>query len=247
MGIFFNKKNLDHNNSNKAVPAHVAIIMDGNGRWALTRGLPRSAGHAAGAEIFRKIATYCKDIGIRYLTVFAFSTENWHRPPEEVKAIMALLEKYLMEAIEKMRRDRIRLRIMGDISPISDRLKELAAQTEAISDEIDGFQVNLCLNYGGRDEIIQAARKYAEDFKAGNCTELTEDRFRDYLFFGGIPDPDLVIRPSGEHRISNFLIWESAYSEFYFTKTLWPDFSKKDIDEAIAAYHRRERRYGGIR
>ncbi len=243
--MFFKRKKAGQNHN--TVPAHVAVIMDGNGRWAKKRALPRTAGHAAGAETFRKIATYCKEIGVRYFTVYAFSTENWKRPPEEVAAIMALLEKYLLEAIEKMRRDNIRLRIMGDLEPLSDRLKALAAQTDSISDALDGFQVNLCLNYGGRDEIVRAVRRYAQEAAAGNAPELTEENFGDYLYFRGIPDPDLIIRPSGEQRISNFLIWECAYSEFYFTDTLWPDFSPADMDLAIAAYNRRERRFGGLK
>ena len=245
MGIFSRKKQPDL--KSMTIPAHVAVIMDGNGRWAKKRALPRTAGHAAGAETFRRIATYCKEIGIQYFTVYAFSTENWKRPADEVASIMSLLEKYLLEAIEKMRRDNIRLRIMGDTAPLSPRLKELAAQTEAISDELDGFQVNLCLNYGGRDEILHAVRRYASDLQAGTAPELTEDSFSNYLYFSGIPEPDLIIRPSGEVRISNFLTWESAYSEFYFTDTLWPDFSPRDMDAAIAAYNQRERRFGGIK
>ncbi len=228
------------------IPRHIAIIMDGNGRWAQKRGLPRTAGHAAGAETFRKIATYCKNIGLEHLTVYAFSTENWKRPKEEVDAIMALLEKYLYEAIEKMERDGIRLNIMGDISPLSPKLRELAVSTSYISERIRGFQVNLCLNYGGRDEIVRAARKFAEDYKSGKATELSEEGFANYLYTKGIPDPDLIIRPSGELRLSNFLIWQSAYAELFFTDTLWPDFSEAEIDRAIAAFSKRSRRFGGI-
>lgn len=228
------------------IPRHIAIIMDGNGRWAKKRGLPRTAGHAAGAETFRRVATYCKDIGLEYLTIYGFSTENWKRPKDEVDAIMALLEKYLIEAIEKMEKDGIRLHIMGDLSPLSPRLRELAVSTTYISDRIKGFQVNLCLNYGGRDEILKAAQKYAEDYKSGKRSELNEDVFANYLYSKGIPDPDLIIRPSGELRISNFLLWQSAYSELYFTDTLWPDFSKKEIDHAIEEFNKRSRRYGGV-
>ncbi|NLL46248.1 MAG: isoprenyl transferase [Clostridiales bacterium] len=227
------------------IPRHIAIIMDGNGRWAKKRGLPRTAGHAAGAETFRKIATRCKNLGLEYLTVYAFSTENWKRPPEEVAAIMTLLEKYLLEAIEKMEKEGIRLFIMGDMAPLSPRLRELAELTAEISKKLEGFQVNLCLNYGGRDEIVRAVRKYAQDYKSGLVGGLDEEGFGRYLYSAGIPDPDLIIRPSGELRLSNFLIWQSAYSELYFTDVLWPDFSEAELDRAIEAYSRRERRFGG--
>lgn len=227
------------------LPRHIAIIMDGNGRWAKKRGLPRSAGHAAGAETFRRIATYCKDIGIEFLTVYAFSTENWKRPKEEVDAIMALLEKYMIEAIEKMERDRVRMKFFGDTSVLSERLRTLIAETEEISKRFEGVQVNICLNYGGRDEILRAARAYAEDFRA-NGTELSGETFAGYLYSAGIPDPDIIIRPSGEERISNFLLWQAAYAELYFTEVLWPDFDARELDRAIAEYQRRNRRYGGI-
>lgn len=228
------------------IPRHIAIIMDGNGRWAKKRALPRTAGHAAGAETFRKIATYCKNLGLEYLTVYAFSTENWKRPKDEVDAIMSLLERYLLEAIEKMEKEGIRLFIMGDMTPLSPKLKELARTTSEIAKSIEGFQVNLCLNYGGRDEIVRAAKKYAEDYKYGRVPELKEADFGDYLYSKGIPDPDLIIRPSGELRLSNFLIWQSAYSELYFTDTLWPDFKESEIDRAIEAYNKRDRRFGGV-
>jgi len=231
------------------MPRHIAIIMDGNGRWAKRRGLPRTAGHAAGSEVFRNIATYCKNIGIEYLSVYAFSTENWKRPQNEVDAIMALLDKYLHEAIEKMEKDGIRLVIFGDTAPLSDKLKALIEKTNAISDKISGFQVNLCLNYGGRDEITRAARAFARDCADGKCSPeaLTEDSFGGYLYSKGVPDPELIIRPSGERRISNFLLWQCAYSEFYFTDTLWPDFKPRDIDQAIMEYRTRDRRFGAVK
>ena len=229
------------------LPRHIAIIMDGNGRWAKKRSLPRTAGHAAGAETFRKIATYCKDIGLEYLTVYAFSTENWKRPKEEVDAIMGLLEKYLLEAIEQMERDRVKMKFFGDVSVLSPRLRELIERTDEISTHFEGCQVNICVNYGGRDEILRAVRRYAGEVKAGRDNDLSEAEFASYLFSAGIPDPDLIIRPSGEYRLSNFLMWQSAYSELYFTDTLWPDFSEKDIDRAIAAYQHRDRRFGGVK
>ena len=228
------------------LPRHIAIIMDGNGRWAKKRGMPRTAGHAVGAETFRTVATYCRDIGIDYLTVYAFSTENWKRPKEEVDAIMGLLEKYLGESIEKMEADRIRLKFFGDTSVLSPKLQELIARTDAISATLTGFQANVCLNYGGRDEIVRAARAYAEQVKNGAVNDIDEARFGNLLYSAGIPDPELIIRPGGELRISNFLMWQSAYSEFYFTDTLWPDFGPAEINAAIAAYQQRDRRFGGV-
>lgn len=230
-------------------PRHIAIIMDGNGRWAQKRGLPRTAGHAAGSETFRRIATYCKNIGVEHLTVYAFSTENWKRSADEVAAIMALFEKYLREAIDEMERDHIRLKILGDTTRISPELRALIARTDEISTHYTGFQANVCINYGGRDEIIRAARRFAEDCVRGEKTpeELTEALFPTYLDTAGIPDPELVIRPSGEQRTSNFLPWQSAYSEYYFTDVLWPDFDEAELDRAIAAYHRRDRRFGGVK
>ena len=231
----------------KLLPRHIAIILDGNGRWAKRRGLPRTAGHAAGAETFRRIATYCKDIGIDYLTVYAFSTENWKRPREEVDAIMGLLGKYLREAVDTMERAHIRLKILGDPEILPKNLRDLIDETADISTHYEGFQANVCLNYGGRDEIVRAALRFAEDYKAGKAATLTEESFSNYMFSAGIPDPDLIIRPGGEMRLSNFLMWESAYSELIFTDVLWPDFTSGDIDAAIAEYQRRDRRFGGIK
>lgn len=227
------------------LPRHVAIIMDGNGRWAEQRGLPRSAGHAAGAETFRRIATYCKDLGLDHLTVYAFSTENWKRSAEEVGAIMGLLKKYLLESIEKMERDRIRLKILGDTTVLAPELQELIKTTDAIAARLPGcFQANVCLNYGGRDEIVRAVKRFALE---NPVSELTEEALSARLDTAGIPDPDLIIRTGGEYRISNFLLWECAYSELLFTDVLWPDFSEKDIDSALAAFARRDRRYGGVK
>ena len=232
----------------RRVPAHIAIILDGNGRWAKRRGLPRTAGHAAGSENFRKIATYCKNIGVDYLTVYAFSTENWKRPEDEVKTIMRLLRRYLNEAIDTMERDQIRMKIFGDLAGLSPELRELVKKTDEISRRYQGFQANICLNYGGRDEIVHAARRYAEDYAAGRTEgELTEAQFGGYLYSAGIPDPDLLIRPGGEQRISNFLLWQCAYAEFYFTDVLWPDFNTDELDKAIAAFQKRDRRYGGVK
>ena len=231
-----------------SVPGHIAIILDGNGRWAKKRGLPRTAGHAAGAETFRKIATYCKNIGVNYLTVYAFSTENWSRPEDEVKAIMKLLDKYLHEAIATMERDNIKMKVLGDISVLSESLQNEIRETNEISSRYEGFQANICLNYGGRADIVNAAKRYAEDFASGKASgELTESVFSDYMYSAGIPDPDLLIRPGGEKRISNFLLWQCAYSEFYFSDVLWPDFSPEELDKAIEEFNRRDRRYGGVK
>ncbi len=230
------------------LPRHIAIIMDGNGRWAKSRGLPRTAGHAAGAETFRSIATYCREIGIKYLTVYAFSTENWKRPMEEVSAIMGLLKKYLLEAITDMEKEKVRFCFFGDLSPLPQELRQLCQETQTRSAVYTGCQVNICLNYGGRDEILRAARTFAGQCAAGErkAEELTEADFSGYLWSAGVPDPDLVIRPSGEERISNFLLWQSAYAEFYFTDVNWPDFSKEELRKALAAYQSRSRRFGGI-
>ena len=230
----------------KNLPRHIAVIMDGNGRWAQQRGLPRTAGHSRGAENFRNVATHCKEIGIEYLTVYAFSTENWSRPPKEVETIMGLLEKYLYEAIERMERDKVKMKFFGDVSVLPKKLRELIERTELISEKYDGCQVNICLNYGGRDDIIRGAQSYAEDFAAGNIDSLTDGEFSARLYSGGLPDPELIIRPGGEKRLSNFLLWQGAYSELYFTDILWPDFGKDEMNAAISWYQGRNRRFGGV-
>ena len=231
------------------LPKHIGIIMDGNGRWAKKRGLPRTAGHAAGAETFRSIAYYCRDLGIPYLTVYAFSTENWKRPAEEVSAIMDLLRKYLIEALEKMQKDGFRIRFLGDISALPEELRDLCLETVEVGNRVDAkYQINVCLNYGGRDEIIRAAKAWAKDVAEGRvlAEDLNEEAFSRYLDSRGIPDPDLIIRPSGELRLSNFLPWQGAYSEFYFTDELWPDFDAKVLDKALVSYQSRQRRFGGV-
>lgn len=238
--------------SDRIIPRHIAIILDGNGRWAKKRGLPRTAGHAAGSENFRKIATYCKNIGVEYLTVYAFSTENWSRPEDEVKAIMKLLDKYLAEAIATMERDKIRMKILGDVSALSEPLQKKILETNEISTHYSGFQANICLNYGGRAEIVNAAKRYAADVLANavdgdTSIDIDEQGFSDYMYSAGIPDPDLLIRPGGEKRISNFLLWQCAYSEFYFTDVLWPDFGTDELDKAIEEFGRRDRRFGGVK
>ena len=233
---------------NIAPPQHIAIIMDGNGRWAKNRGLPRTAGHAAGGEAFRRIANYCRTLGVKYLTVYAFSTENWKRSEEEVGGIMKLLGRYLKEALEDMEKNAVAFRFFGDLSRLSPDLQKLCREAEERSGAYHEVQVNFCLNYGGRDEIVRAARAFAQDVAAGRRQpeELTEQILSGYLYSAGVPDPELIIRPSGENRTSNFLLWQSAYSEFVFMNVLWPDFGPRDLDEAIAEYHRRNRRFGGV-
>ena len=227
-------------------PRHIAIIMDGNGRWARKRGLPRTAGHSAGAEAFRRIANYCRTLGVEYLTVYAFSTENWKRSQEAVGGIMILLRLYLEEAIRDMTKNRVRFRFFGDLSKLSPQLQKLCYDAENQSAEYD-VQVNFCLNYGGRDEIVRAARAFAAQVAEGKRKpeDLTEELFSSYLYSAGVPDPELIIRPSGELRTSNFLPWQSAYSEYVFMDVLWPDFGPQDLDKAIDEYHRRKRRFGG--
>ena len=238
---------LAHPEKEKLAPLqHIAIIMDGNGRWAKNRGLPRTAGHAAGAESFRRIANYCRTLGVKYLTVYAFSTENWKRSQEEVSGIMRLLRRYLEEALQDMEKNRVCFRFFGDLSRLSPDLQKLCQDAQSRSEDYD-VQVNFCLNYGGRDEIVHAARAFAADVAAGKyaSSDLTEELFDTYLYSKNVPDPELIIRPSGEQRTSNFLLWQSAYSEYVFMNVLWPDFAPKHLDEAIEEYHRRNRRFGG--
>ena len=226
------------------LPVHIAIIMDGNGRWAKRRGLPRSAGHSAGATTLKNIARYCNRIGIRYLTVYAFSTENWKRSQEEIDGIMNILRSYLIDT-SPFKDDNMRLTFLGDRTPLAPDLVALMEKAEADSADATGTQVNIALNYGGRDEIVHAARRLIADGVPAD--EVTEDAIAARLYTAGMPDPDLLIRPSGEYRLSNYLIWQTAYAEFWFTDVLWPDFSEKDIDAAVEAYRGRDRRYGAAK
>lgn len=231
-----------------AVPAHIGIIMDGNGRWAKKRRLPRSAGHRAGAENFRTITRYASKIGVKYLTLYAFSTENWSRPQEEVGALMDLFKSYLEEALRDFMDENIRVRFIGDVSAFSPELQKLIREVEEASAPKTGMVLNLAMNYGGRAELLRAAKAFAADVKSGQTgpESLTEEGFSRYLYTAGQPDPDLIIRPSGEQRISNFLLWQSAYAEFVYFDILWPDFKPGDLDEAIRIYSSRQRRFGGV-
>jgi undecaprenyl diphosphate synthase len=222
--------------------------MDGNGRWAKKRSLPRVAGHAAGSETFRRIATHAKGRGLQALTVFAFSTENWKRPPGEVENILGLLTRYLREAIQNMESDGIRLRFMGDVSVLPPALLELVRETDDISERIDGMTVCVGFNYGSQREIARAARILATRCADGSlrAEQIDEALFSSVLYTGGLPPLDLLIRPSGEYRLSNFLLWQAAYAELYFTDVLWPDFSPDEFDRALSVFASRERRFGGV-
>lgn len=229
------------------VPAHIAIIMDGNGRWAKRRGLPRNAGHKQGAKVFQNICDYCRKIGVKYVTAYAFSTENWKRPQNEVDAIMELLRSYLKEASKQTRKD-ARLLFLGDRTPLADDLQRLMENVERESANNTGITICIALNYGGRAEIVNSARELARMAAQGKLDpdSIDESLFESYLYTGGIPDPDLLIRPSGELRLSNFLLWQLAYTEFVFQDVLWPDFTTAHLDQAIDQYTKRNRRFGGI-
>ena len=231
-----------------ALPQHLGIIMDGSGRWAKKRGLPRSAGHTAGANNFRTITRYCSRIGIPYLTVYAFSTENWRRPAEEVGALMRLFKQYLEEALRDFMDENIRVIFIGDTSAFSPELRELIARVERESSGKTGMVLNIAMNYGGRAELVHAMRLLAEDVQAGRLSPeaIDEDAISARLYTAGQPDPDLVIRPSGEHRTSNFLLWQSAYAEYVVMDILWPDFKTSDLDRALLEYASRNRRFGGV-
>ena len=222
--------------------------MDGNGRWAKKRSLPRSVGHREGAKTFRKITRYCSDIGIKYLTVYAFSTENWKRPEDEVSALMKLFKSYLNEALEDFKDDSIVVKFIGDKSHFSEDLQKLMIENEESSKDRDGMVLNIAMNYGSRDEIVRAVKNISLDVKAGklDADKIDEELFSNYLYTAGQPDPDLIIRPSGEYRISNFMLWQAAYTEFVIMNKLWPDFEKSDLDEAINIYSQRNRRFGGV-
>ncbi|MCH5202371.1 MAG: isoprenyl transferase [Oscillospiraceae bacterium] len=246
MGIF--KKKQNYSIENIVMPEHVAIIMDGNGRWAKKRGLPRSAGHSAGAKNFRKIIRYCSDIGIKYLTMYAFSTENWKRPEDEVGALMKLFKQYLEEALRDFKDDTIKLQFIGDTTAFSEEIQSLMKDAVEGSRNRDGMVLNLAMNYGGRSEIVMAAKKLAEKAAKGelSANDITEKMISDSIYTAGQPDPDLIIRPSGEYRTSNFLLWQSAYSEYVIMDKLWPDFSTDDMNFALLEYAKRNRRFGGV-
>lgn len=235
----------------EAFPRHIGIIMDGNGRWAEKRGLPRSEGHSAGAKVFRSISDHAYDIGIECVTFYAFSTENWKRPVSEVRALMKLFKEYLVEAEDIMDERQKRgycLRFIGDIGSIPSELTKLCNETETDITDKTKTIINIALNYGGRDEIIHSAKKLAEKVQAGEIKpdDINEELFENELYTKGMPPVDLIIRPSGEYRISNFMLWQSAYAEFWYSDILWPDFTTDDFDKAICDYAQRNRRFGGV-
>lgn len=231
------------------VPNHVAIILDGNGRWAKSKGMPRNYGHAQGSKNVEIICEEAYKMGIQYLTVYAFSTENWNRPKEEVDALMKLLRNYMKNCLKTAEKNRMCVRVIGDKSGLDEDIRNRIDELEKATANNDGLHFQIALNYGSRDEIIRAVKKIMLDTKNGviNPQDMTEELFSTYLDTKDIPEPDLMIRTSGEERISNFLLWQLAYTEFYFTDVPWPAFSKEELEKAIAAYNARDRRYGNVK
>ena len=239
-----NKGNIPKEN----VPRHVAIILDGNGRWAKKRMLPRNAGHAAGSKNVEKICAAAWDMGIEYVTMYAFSTENWSRPKDEVDALMKLLHNYLKDCIKTSRKNNMQVRVIGDISKLEKDLQDRITELERVSAANTGLHFQVALNYGGRDEIVRGMKNLAEKIKLGEIVpeDINEKVISSHLDTSGIPDPDLMIRTSGEQRLSNYLLWQLAYAEFYFTDVLWPDFDKRELEKAVEFYGARERRFGNV-
>jgi len=244
--MFFNKKKKEIDFDN--LPTHIGVIMDGNGRWAKKRGLPRSAGHSMGADTLKKIVTECNNMGIKYITVYAFSTENWKRPKEEVDYLMNLLLDYLRDAENSLAGENVVIRAIGSRAELSEEIQQQIVKTEKFTENNTGIVMNIALNYGAREEIATAVSKIASLAAEGkiNPSDITADDISSKLYTAGQPDPDLIIRTSGEERLSNFMLWQAAYSEFWFTKKLWPDFNKNDLYEAIIDYQNRGRRFGGV-
>lgn len=232
----------------KPVPRHVAIILDGNGRWAKKRLLPRNAGHAAGSKNVEKICSAAWNMGIEYVTMYAFSTENWSRPQDEVDALMKLLYSYLKDCIKTSKKNNMQVRVIGDITRLADDLQEQIRELEEVSAKNTGLHFQVALNYGSRDEMIRAIRKMGQAIRSGQLEpdDITEDTLSGFLDTRGIPDPDLMIRTSGEQRLSNYLLWQMAYTEFYFTDVLWPDFDRAELEKAVEFYRHRDRRFGGV-
>lgn len=231
------------------VPKHIAIILDGNGRWAKAKGMPRNYGHVQGSKNVERICETAYKMGVKYLTVYAFSTENWNRPDSEVKALMKLLRDYMKTCIKTANKNRMKVRVLGDKTGLDEDIRTRIAQLEEASKDNDGLNFQIAINYGSRDEMIRAMRRMAKDCMEGKLMpqEICEDVFEGYLDTHDIPDPDLLIRTSGEIRLSNYLLWQLAYTEFYFTDLLWPDFSKEELEKAIEYYNRKDRRFGGVK
>ena len=237
------------NLSELKMPNHVAIILDGNGRWAKSKGMPRNYGHAQGSKNVEKICEVAYKMGVKYLTVYAFSTENWNRPQSEVDALMTLLRNYMKTCLKTAEKNRMKVRVIGDKTRLDDDIRTRIEELEEASKNNDGLNFQIAINYGSRDEMVRAMRKMMKDCEAGKITsdEVTEEVFESYLDTHGIPDPDLLIRTSGELRLSNYLLWQLAYTEFYFTDVPWPDFTKEELEKAIMQYNNRDRRYGKIK
>ena len=231
------------------IPQHVAIILDGNGRWAKSKGMPRNYGHTVGAKNVETVCRAADELGIKYLTLYAFSTENWNRPQPEVEALMKLLESYLKNCIKTAEKNHMRVRIIGDISRLDGKFQDSIRKLEEASAENPGLNLTIAINYGSRDEIIRAIRNLTKDAMEGKIDQdsIDEALFEQYLDTKGIPDPDLLIRTSGEQRLSNYLLWQLAYTEFYFTDVHWPDFSKEELIKAIEVFNKRNRRFGGVK
>ena len=231
------------------VPNHIAIILDGNGRWAKAKGMPRSYGHVKGCANLETICDDMKELGVKYLTVYAFSTENWKRSREEVEGLMKLFRSYLKKCLKISERNKMRVKIIGEITAFDQDIQEKIVQLEEFSKDYDELYFQIALNYGSRDEITRGMRRMAQDVAEGKLlpSEVTEDAIGNYLDTAGVPDPDLMIRTSGELRLSNFLLWQMAYTEFYFTDVPWPDFNKAELVRAIEKYNQRDRRYGGVK
>lgn len=246
--MFFSRKVKKREIDFDRLPTHIGVIMDGNGRWAKRRGLPRSAGHQAGADTLKKIVTECNKMGIKYITVYAFSTENWKRPKEEVDFLMNLLMNYLKDAENTLAGENVLIRAIGSRKELSEEMQEQIKKTEEFTSKNTGIVMNIALNYGGREELVTATKSIAEKVQRGELLpeDIDSGKIADELYTKGQPDPDLIIRTSNEQRLSNFMMWQATYSELYFTKTLWPNFSIEDLYDAIIEYQNRDRRYGGV-
>lgn len=231
------------------VPRHIAIILDGNGRWAKRKGMPRGYGHVKGCENLEKVCEYARELGVKYLTVYAFSTENWKRSKAEVEGLMKLFRDYLKKCIKISQKRQMKVRVIGEISAFDQDIQDSVRTLEEFSSQFEELHFQLALNYGSRNEMVRGVKKMLEKCQAGELSpeEITEENFADYLDTAGLPDPDLLIRTSGEQRLSNFLLWQLAYTEFYFTDVHWPDFNQKELVKAIEQYNKRDRRYGGVK
>ncbi len=249
---FFREKNRRETAGRKGVymqvPEHIAIILDGNGRWAKSKGMPRSYGHVKGCENLERICNTARDLGVKYLTMYAFSTENWKRSPEEVNGLMNLFRRYLKRCMKQAKKNNMKVTVIGDPVPFDEDIRDSIRELEEFSKDFDAIHFQIALNYGSRDELVRAANRMAADIRSGRAPEvITEQDFEKYLDTAGVPDPDLMIRTSGELRLSNFLLWQLAYTEFYFTPVPWPDFSKEELIRAIEKYNERDRRFGGVK